>query len=137
MREITICCLFIDMLTMLFTDEEIVVATTRVETMLGDTAIAVHPDDAKYKAICRGGGGGGGRGEGEGGREGGIAGTTIVYIPYVAVCVTATIHRREGGREGGRDSRDHYSQTIYHMLLCVLLPQYTGHGGEVLHSPIL
>ncbi|KHN87717.1 Valine--tRNA ligase [Toxocara canis] len=29
-------------------DEEIVVATTRVETMLGDTAIAVHPDDDRY-----------------------------------------------------------------------------------------
>lgn len=29
-------------------DEEIVVATTRVETMLGDTAIAVHPDDKRY-----------------------------------------------------------------------------------------
>jgi valyl-tRNA synthetase len=26
-------------------DGEIVVATTRVETMLGDTAVAVHPDD--------------------------------------------------------------------------------------------
>lgn len=32
-------------------DEEIVVATTRVETMLGDTAIAVHPEDARYKAL--------------------------------------------------------------------------------------
>lgn len=29
-------------------DEEIVVATTRIETMLGDTAIAVHPKDARY-----------------------------------------------------------------------------------------
>ena len=29
-------------------DEEIVVATTRPETMLGDTAVAVHPDDARY-----------------------------------------------------------------------------------------
>lgn len=27
---------------------EIVVATTRVETMLGDTAIAVHPEDKRY-----------------------------------------------------------------------------------------
>src|SRR5205085_8447551 len=26
----------------------IVVATTRPETMLGDTAVAVHPDDARY-----------------------------------------------------------------------------------------
>ena len=30
------------------TDEEIVVATTRPETMLGDTAVAIHPDDARY-----------------------------------------------------------------------------------------
>ncbi|KAL6524885.1 Valine--tRNA ligase, mitochondrial 1 [Orobanche minor] len=30
---------------------EIVVATTRVETMLGDTAIAVHPDDPRYKHL--------------------------------------------------------------------------------------
>ncbi|HUC22858.1 MAG TPA: valine--tRNA ligase [Streptosporangiaceae bacterium] len=29
-------------------DGEIVVATTRVETMLGDTAVAVHPDDSRY-----------------------------------------------------------------------------------------
>ena len=27
---------------------EIVVATTRVETMLGDTAVAIHPEDPKY-----------------------------------------------------------------------------------------
>ena len=27
----------------------IVVATTRPETMLGDTAVAVHPDDERYK----------------------------------------------------------------------------------------
>jgi len=30
-------------------EEEIVVATTRPETMLGDTAVAVHPDDPRYK----------------------------------------------------------------------------------------
>ncbi|MHA3020574.1 valine--tRNA ligase [Mycobacterium sp. BMJ-28] len=29
----------------------IVVATTRLETMLGDTAIAVHPDDDRYRAL--------------------------------------------------------------------------------------
>jgi valyl-tRNA synthetase len=29
----------------------LVVATTRVETMLGDTAIAVHPDDERYRAL--------------------------------------------------------------------------------------
>ena len=33
----------------MFADEKLTVATTRVETMLGDTAIAVHPDDARYK----------------------------------------------------------------------------------------
>jgi valyl-tRNA synthetase len=33
------------------TDEVLVVATTRPETMLGDTAVAVHPDDTRYKAI--------------------------------------------------------------------------------------
>ena len=32
-------------------DEKIVVATTRPETMLGDIAIAVHPDDARYKHL--------------------------------------------------------------------------------------
>jgi valyl-tRNA synthetase len=30
---------------------EIVVATTRPETMLGDTGVAVHPDDDRYKAL--------------------------------------------------------------------------------------
>ncbi len=30
---------------------EIVVATTRPETMLGDTAVAVHPDDDRYRAM--------------------------------------------------------------------------------------
>ncbi|GAA2928689.1 valine--tRNA ligase [Kitasatospora cinereorecta] len=29
-------------------DETLVVATTRAETMLGDTAVAVHPDDERY-----------------------------------------------------------------------------------------
>ena len=29
-------------------DDAVVVATTRVETMLGDTAVAVHPDDERY-----------------------------------------------------------------------------------------
>jgi valyl-tRNA synthetase len=33
------------------TEECIVVATTRPETMLGDTAVAVHPEDARYKAV--------------------------------------------------------------------------------------
>ncbi|MGI9592303.1 MAG: valine--tRNA ligase, partial [Myxococcota bacterium] len=30
---------------------EVVVATTRPETMLGDTAVAVHPDDERYTAL--------------------------------------------------------------------------------------
>ncbi len=32
-------------------EEKLIVATTRPETMLGDTAIAVHPDDARYKHL--------------------------------------------------------------------------------------
>ncbi|XP_041371023.1 valine--tRNA ligase-like [Gigantopelta aegis] len=32
-------------------DDEIIVATTRIETMLGDCAVAVHPDDARYKHL--------------------------------------------------------------------------------------
>ena len=32
-------------------DDYIVVATTRPETMLGDTAVAVHPDDKRYKNL--------------------------------------------------------------------------------------
>lgn len=30
---------------------EVVVATTRIETMLGDTAVAVHPEDERYKSL--------------------------------------------------------------------------------------
>ncbi len=33
------------------TRDYLVVATTRPETMLGDTGVAVHPDDARYKEI--------------------------------------------------------------------------------------
>jgi valyl-tRNA synthetase len=32
-------------------DDSIVVATTRAETMLGDTAVAVHPDDDRYRHL--------------------------------------------------------------------------------------
>ena len=32
-------------------EHSIVVATTRVETMLGDTAVAVHPEDERYKHL--------------------------------------------------------------------------------------
>ena len=31
--------------------EHVVVATTRPETMLGDSAVAVHPDDDRYKHL--------------------------------------------------------------------------------------
>jgi len=33
------------------TDEYLVVATTRPETMLGDSGVAVHPDDARYQHL--------------------------------------------------------------------------------------
>lgn len=33
---------------LVFTEEELIVATTRLETIFGDVAIAVHPDDEKY-----------------------------------------------------------------------------------------
>ncbi|MFO1102683.1 MAG: valine--tRNA ligase [Methylocystis sp.] len=33
------------------TGDHIVVATTRPETMLGDTAVAVHPEDERYRAL--------------------------------------------------------------------------------------
>jgi valyl-tRNA synthetase len=32
-------------------DEAVTVATTRPETILGDTAVAVHPDDERYRAL--------------------------------------------------------------------------------------
>ncbi|XP_027145509.1 valine--tRNA ligase [Larimichthys crocea] len=32
-------------------DEEVIVATTRIETMLGDTAVAVHPADSRYQHL--------------------------------------------------------------------------------------
>ena len=48
-NKILMMLLTLYLLIMLFADEKLVVATTRVETMLGDTAIAVHPDDARYK----------------------------------------------------------------------------------------
>ena len=32
-------------------DDEVVVATTRIETMLGDVAVAVHPDDPRYRHL--------------------------------------------------------------------------------------
>ena len=32
-------------------EEKLVVATTRLETMLGDTAVAIHPEDERYKHL--------------------------------------------------------------------------------------
>jgi len=32
-------------------DEELIVATTRIETMVGDTAVAIHPNDERYKHL--------------------------------------------------------------------------------------
>ncbi|KAJ8392935.1 hypothetical protein AAFF_G00071390 [Aldrovandia affinis] len=32
-------------------DEEVIVATTRIETMLGDSAVAVHPSDPRYQHL--------------------------------------------------------------------------------------
>ncbi|KAM6968176.1 valine--tRNA ligase [Aplochiton taeniatus] len=32
-------------------DEEVIVATTRIETMLGDSAVAVHPQDPRYQHL--------------------------------------------------------------------------------------
>jgi valyl-tRNA synthetase len=29
--------------------ERLMIATTRIETMVGDSAVAVHPDDTRYK----------------------------------------------------------------------------------------
>ena len=33
-------------------EQSLMVATTRPETMLGDTAVAVHPDDPRYRELC-------------------------------------------------------------------------------------
>ena len=46
MGALLVCCVVFPP-----TEEEIVVATTRIETMLGDTAVAVHPDDERYKHL--------------------------------------------------------------------------------------
>ena len=32
-------------------DEQLIVATTRLETMLGDTGVAIHPEDPRYKHL--------------------------------------------------------------------------------------
>jgi len=47
--EVGVLCEFKYMLK--GSQEALVVATTRLETMLGDTAVAVHPEDDRYKAF--------------------------------------------------------------------------------------
>lgn len=41
----------ITVIYILLVDEEVVIATTRIETMLGDSAIAVHPKDDRYQHL--------------------------------------------------------------------------------------
>jgi valyl-tRNA synthetase len=36
-------------------DNEVVIATTRPETLLGDVAVAVHPKDKRYKKLIKNG----------------------------------------------------------------------------------
>lgn len=43
-----ITCEYFRCCCIICSDEELVVATTRLETMLGDTGVAVHPDDPRY-----------------------------------------------------------------------------------------
>lgn len=56
-------------------DEDVVVATTRLETMLGDTAVAVHPKDPRYQVPAPGAAVGGG---GTGRERGGVLGVLEV-----------------------------------------------------------
>ena len=37
--------------TINYADEKLMVSTTRLETMLGDVGVAVHPDDARYSKL--------------------------------------------------------------------------------------
>uniref|UniRef100_A0A8C7LXX7 valine--tRNA ligase n=1 Tax=Oncorhynchus mykiss TaxID=8022 RepID=A0A8C7LXX7_ONCMY len=39
------------LLNVSLSDEEVIVATTRIETMLGDSAVAVHPADPRYQHL--------------------------------------------------------------------------------------
>jgi valyl-tRNA synthetase len=34
-----------------YTGEHLVVSTTRLETIIGDTAVAIHPEDERYKVF--------------------------------------------------------------------------------------
>ena len=45
------CTTVINFFSFCSSDEEVIVATTRIETMLGDTAVAVHPTDSRYQHL--------------------------------------------------------------------------------------
>ena len=47
-RPCHMCCLCFTFCSL---DEEVIVATTRIETMLGDSAVAVHPTDSRYQHL--------------------------------------------------------------------------------------
>ncbi len=49
-REVTDTLYYVDY-ALADSDEVITVATVRPETMLADTAIAVHPDDERYSGL--------------------------------------------------------------------------------------
>lgn len=44
----TYTIILIDCVNYVFSEKEIVVYTTRIETMLGDVAVAVHPEDSRF-----------------------------------------------------------------------------------------
>ena len=67
------------------TGERVTVATTRPETMLGDTAVAVHPDDERYKHLI--------------GRQ--------VRLPLVGRLMTIVARRIFRSREGNGRGQDH------------------------------
>lgn len=46
-----LCCRLYICFSLRSVDEEVIVATTRIETMLGDTAVAVHPADSRYQHL--------------------------------------------------------------------------------------
>ena len=62
-------------------DATITIATTRPETLLGDTAVAVHPDDPRYRRARR------------------------ASRPHPVRRARRADHRRRGGRPGVRDGR--------------------------------
>ena len=74
--------------------ERLVVATTRPETMLGDTAVAVHPEDRRYKHLI--------------GQDGRAAAHRAARFPIIgdAMLVDPAVrHRRGEGDAGARSQR--------------------------------